>query len=556
MKYLAGTIVRYVAGESAGEGTFRFVLPSYPAPVLRAVGVELEETFSRVVGRRVAFQYAIAYRLGEKWRQSDSAADRAAFQLAREHGWYNEDDNLTSARNRVRDPNSEDTLVSVIAGYDHIDDRASLQDFFHLDDQAIWDMCLRHSFEGWVVDRFSDALDASDYTSAMEQIADALETIYDHGLAGLAGISAYLEKLDLGGVGTGREAYRLVLSGLRVFELPAMPGLARDGRARSLAAYLGPAQEFVNYGAFLEESARKKALKAIADYRSEDPPLPDEEVLGEFSSRDDLLESLSRYIEGASARDREKVLTADFVYIHDHVLGYKRRSGKKPPRKPSVRKLSGLPPEVFLRAIWLTLGDYCELVEAKQYCGIELTDNANDGFFTALITGASRYIDAKTNRRFYTTAEDETRYYQVIDERDGDVEVLWLRDELLSVTSLKTDEDGDGTYETTWTTSDYKLFPLNAVVSGRPFTWIETRPNSAHGFPVGVQAGIQIIGKFGYSTSAPAVVKSACLLQVSRWWNRKNAPFGVVGSADMGQAVVVPKLDPDIAEMLKGVTRE
>jgi hypothetical protein len=203
-----------------------------------------------------------------------------------------------------------------------------------------------------------------------------------------------------------------------------------------------------------------------------------------------------------------------------------------------------------------TRGDYCELWEAKSYCGIELADATKDGFISSLITAASNYIDAKTNRRFYTTAADETRYYQVVDERDGDSGVLWLRDDLLSVTSLKTDEDGDGVYEVTWTTSDYKLFPLNAVVSGRPYTWIETRPNGSYGFPLRVQAGIQIIGKFGYSTSAPAVVKNACLLQVSRWWNRKNAPFGVVGSADMGQAVVVPKLDPDIAEMLDGVTRE
>ncbi len=364
MKYLADTIVQYVAGESVGEGTFRFILPSYPAPLLRAIGVELEELFSRMIDRRVEFQYAIACRLGEKWRLSDSPADRAAFQLVWQHGWYNEGDNLTSVRNRVRDPDSEDTLVSVIAGYDHIDDRASLQDFFHLNDRAIWDICLRRSFEDWVVAKFSEALDASDYASAMEQIADALKTIYDHGLANLAGISTYLEKLDLGSVATGREAYRLVLRSLAAFRLPAMPGLARDARGRTLAAYLGPAQEFVNYGAFLEDSARKKALKAIADYRSEDPQLPDEEVLGEFNSRDDLLESLSRYIEGASATDRERLMMADFVYIRDRVLGYRRRTPDIPPRKPSVRKLSGLPPEVFLRAIWLTLGDYC--ADAKK----------------------------------------------------------------------------------------------------------------------------------------------------------------------------------------------
>lgn len=368
MRHLADTIVEYVAKESARDGTFRFILPSYPPALLLRVGLELEERLVRVVGRRVAFHYGIACRLGERWRGSPSAADRAAFERMRARGWHNQDDNLTSLRNRVRDANAEDTLVSVIAGYDHIDDRASLQDFFHLDDRAIWEICLRRSFKKWVEARFAPVLDPSDHASAIDQIADALEALHAYGLADLAAISSYLEQLSLADVGTGREAYRLVLSQLTAFELPPMPGLAAGDRRRALRSYLGPAQEFLNYGAFVDESARRRATRALSSFREEGPRELEEEALGGFQDRDQLLDSLQRYIDSGSEEDRKQLLTADFVFIHDQVLRHRPRQPSGPsPRRPSVSKLSGLAPEVFLQALWLTLGGYCEESRSSSF---------------------------------------------------------------------------------------------------------------------------------------------------------------------------------------------
>ena len=47
-------------------------------------------------------------------------------------------------------PADNESLVIVLAGYEHIDDRGSLQDFFHLDEEAIWNLCLGGSFKQWV----------------------------------------------------------------------------------------------------------------------------------------------------------------------------------------------------------------------------------------------------------------------------------------------------------------------------------------------------------------------------------------------------------------------
>lgn len=67
---------------------------------------------------------------------------------------------------------------------------------------------------------------------------------------------------------------------------------------------------------------------------------------------------------------------------------------------------------------------------------------------------------------------------------------------------------------------------------------------------MGTKKGVKLVGKFGWTT-APAPVCDACLLQAIRLFKRKDAPFGVVGSADMGQMVTISKLDPDVMLLLQ-----
>ena len=52
-------------------------------------------------------------------------------------------------------------------------------------------------------------------------------------------------------------------------------------------------------------------------------------------------------------------------------------------------------------------------------------------------------------------------------------------DDLLSVTTLKTDEDGDRTYEITWATTDYDLMPYNATLESQaqPYSHLQTTPD-------------------------------------------------------------------------------
>jgi hypothetical protein len=173
---------------------------------------------------------------------------------------------------------------------------------------------------------------------------------------------------------------------------------------------------------------------------------------------------------------------------------------------------------------------------------VDVTDLDDDAEIEKVITAISRAIDRECRRRFY--AATETRYFTA--QR---ADLLFV-DDLLSVTTLKTDEGGDRVYETTWSTTDYDLLPSNAALNGEPYLRIAPAPMSSKRFP-GHAKAVEIAGSFGYASSTPAVIKEACLLWSMRVWKRHEAIFGVIGTTALGQMTVkIPPPDPDVAHLL------
>ncbi len=194
---------------------------------------------------------------------------------------------------------------------------------------------------------------------------------------------------------------------------------------------------------------------------------------------------------------------------------------------------------------------YLTLSEIRGWVGLPDTHTADDVRLEEAINAASRYIDDLCGRRFYANTADETRYYTATREdrltgRDG-------LDDIYAITTLKTDEDGDRTYETTWAVTDYDLLPLNAALDGEPYTRIETSPDGDYSFPTHAK-GVQIVGKFGWN-SCPAVVKRACYILAAYLWKQKDTPLGVQGTTELGNIYVEPRVNMMMRQMLDGVRK-
>jgi len=187
---------------------------------------------------------------------------------------------------------------------------------------------------------------------------------------------------------------------------------------------------------------------------------------------------------------------------------------------------------------------YATLAEFKAAVGI--TDSTDDGALQSVLDATDTLIDLYCDRKTGFGTASETRYYTA-----EDYEYV-LTDDLVSVTTLQTDDDANGTYETTWTSgTDYVLAPRNAALDGFPYTEIDTSVTWPRNFPKDVYLGVKVVGVFGFP-AVPAAVKQAEIIQAGAVWNSRTAPFGVIGSADLGGILRMSRaLHPEAALILE-----
>lgn len=136
---------------------------------------------------------------------------------------------------------------------------------------------------------------------------------------------------------------------------------------------------------------------------------------------------------------------------------------------------------------------YADLTTMKSAGVLNITGSSFDARLLALLEDVSRWIDSYCNRHFYVL--ETTRVF------DGGGQELQVPD-LVSVTTLKTDEDRDRTYELTWPVGDYLLYPLNAEAQqpwGRPYSrvLVDTEAGTKAAFPAG-KSTVEIAGKWGF----------------------------------------------------------
>ena len=186
--------------------------------------------------------------------------------------------------------------------------------------------------------------------------------------------------------------------------------------------------------------------------------------------------------------------------------------------------------------------EYATSTELKATLGLTGETYA-DADVAVAVEAASRQIEQWCGRRFWKDTNDSTRYYTPI--RSG-----WCSiDDVADVTSVKTDLDGDGTFETTLTENTHFTFdPLNAETDGWPRTAVRIVPRSGSYLSTDPRS-LQVVGKHGWD-AVPPVIEQATTILASRLLKRaRETPYGIQSSLE-GEAVRIEAMDPDVAMLI------
>lgn len=188
---------------------------------------------------------------------------------------------------------------------------------------------------------------------------------------------------------------------------------------------------------------------------------------------------------------------------------------------------------------------------AELRATLELTgETFADADLTLALAAASRGIDQATGRRFFPDPDaNQVRHYS-----PPAADVL-LIDDLVTLTSLNVDTDGDGTFEETWVlNTDFVLEPLNAAADSHPWTRLRTHPLRGKQLPWRYPRSVELTGKFGWD-EAPDEIKQATVIIASKLVQRaREAPFGILVGAD-SLAVYIARQDPEVMFLIEPYSR-
>lgn len=195
---------------------------------------------------------------------------------------------------------------------------------------------------------------------------------------------------------------------------------------------------------------------------------------------------------------------------------------------------------------------YLTSKEAQDYTGRQYADGS--GVLDDVVTACSRMVDRHCGRHFYQTGTQASPVARYFDATAPDRVRLGPFNDLTTLVTLKSDDNGDGTYETTWSASNYQLLPVGATTRApiaQPYT--EIRLLSSYDFEMYATSGrtglIEVSGVWGWPTEVPVEVKQATRILVAEVAKLQDAPFGVAGN-DLTGVMYAPRQMPSAAKRL------
>lgn len=190
---------------------------------------------------------------------------------------------------------------------------------------------------------------------------------------------------------------------------------------------------------------------------------------------------------------------------------------------------------------------YATKSELKGYAE-HMSDTTDDTQLDETLLQASRAIEHYCGRQFNAAGAVTARLYYPASYCRTEIDDISTTVGLV----IKTDSAGDGTYATTWATTDYQLEPLNNIVDGElgwPYYIIRT---------VGTMrfscvsrdsiAPLQVSANWGWA-AVPTAIKIACIYLALETFKLKGAPFGVANFDQFGPMRV--RDNPKVMAMLQ-----
>jgi hypothetical protein len=205
---------------------------------------------------------------------------------------------------------------------------------------------------------------------------------------------------------------------------------------------------------------------------------------------------------------------------------------------------------------------YADLDLFRQYLRaaavLDEADDADSDIEAIALEAAARAIDRACGRDFRVAADSpsartftasvEVPPYWASTARPH--LTLAIDDLFDTVPTVAFDVARDFSY--TYPVTGFILAPSTAPARGLPYTLLRFAPGV---YPPSHEDGVEVTAVWGW-TATPAAIVNANLMQAARFMKRRDAPFGIAGSPEMGSEMrLLSKLDPDVALLIGGYKR-
>jgi len=186
---------------------------------------------------------------------------------------------------------------------------------------------------------------------------------------------------------------------------------------------------------------------------------------------------------------------------------------------------------------------YISSANLKTYLGV--TGAGDDALIAILVANAQQAIDTFCQRTFESSS-DSKRYFTVGVDTDG--RDLHLDEDLCSITTVKTNFDNASPDSLTDGT-DFITIPRNItpyhtlrLLNSSDYSWTYTDDP---------ELGIEVDGKWAYSTSAPADIVQACYRLAGYYYRQKDAQvFDVTAIPEAGVMTIPQGIPKDVEKIL------